>query len=304
MRKQLIVGIVVAMAWIAPVRADVDSFFQERLDDWYRSSMIEPEKKIDDGFQERLERWLRSLEPDDNITVDTPPPPPLRERDALPEFKKFFEKSGWTTNQFVEGLILAVTNKLAAAKQGDEAKCRIVGGAMWKLTEINLPAVTNFFRRFNDTDDTPWLKQETIPAMFYYTNLEPEVMSYMRSLCVRTNVYCDVESSVMNDMFETLETMPDNLKPAATNRVAKYMYFAIRHGTETQGWQDRKLSWFIPAYSNSVQRLSLMRYVATSETNKWERSNAMQIVQRLEAMPTNQLNNISWIAEDVNNGGN
>ena len=47
-----------------------------------------------------------------------------------------------------------------------------------------------------------------------------------------------------------------------------------------------------------------MRYVATSETNKWERSNAMQIVQRLEAMPTNQLNNISWIAEDVNNGGN
>ena len=71
----------------------------------------------------------------------------------------------------------------------------------------------------------------------------------------------------MRDMFETLSTMPDALKPAATNRVAQYMYFAIRHVTDSQGWQDREFASFIPAYSNSIQRMSAMRYVSTSATN-------------------------------------
>ena len=99
----------------------------------------------------------------------------------------------------------------------------------------------------------------------------------------------------MLDMFKTLSTMPDELKPAATNRVAKYMYFAIWHVTDTQGWQDCELSKFIPSYSNSLQRLSAMQYVSVSATNAWERSNASQIVQRLESLPANQLNDISWI---------
>ncbi|MBQ2630649.1 MAG: hypothetical protein IJG13_13325 [Kiritimatiellae bacterium] len=101
----------------------------------------------------------------------------------------------------------------------------------------------------------------------------------------------------MRDMFETLSTMSDELKPAATNRVAQFMYFAVRHVTDSQGLQDIELSRFIPAYSNSWQRLSLMRYVSTSATNDWERSNAAQIVQRLESMPTNQLNDVSWIEQ-------
>ena len=69
--------------------------------------------------------------------------------------------------------------------------------------------------------------------------------------------------------------------------------------TRRMGWQDLELSNFIPAYSNSLQRLSLMRYVSTSATNAWERSNAALVVQRLGSIPTNQLNDISWIAEDV-----
>ena len=43
-----------------------------------------------------------------------------------------------------------------------------------------------------------------------------------------------------------------------------------------------------------------MRYVSTSATNAWERSNAAEIAQRLESIPTNQLNDISWNAEDFN----
>jgi len=227
---------------------------------------------------------------------------PLRYRNSLPEFQWFFGKSGWTTNQLIEGLICAITNNVVDEKWTDMGKQRIATVATRKLSEIDDPAVTNFFRVFNDSYDTPRLKVFTIPSMFRRTNLEPEVMTYMRSLCVRTNIYCKTEALVMRDMFETLETMPDKLKPAATNRVAKFMYFVIRNGTDTQGWQDRELTKFIPAYSNSLQRLSLMRYVSNSASNTWERSNASQIVQRLESLPTNQLNNISWIAEDVTGG--
>ena len=248
--------------------------------------------------QERLERWLYSIEPDDDPGDDEPPYVPHRSRDALTEFREFFEESGWTTNQFIEGLVFAVTNNLAMANSGDWAKQRTVNRAMWKLSEINHPAVTNFFQAYiDDGGNVPKFEKGAISAMIYYSNLEPEVLAYMRLLCVRTNIYCKAESGVMRDMFETLSTMPDELKPAATNRVAQYMYFAIGHVTDSQGWQDIELSRFIPAYSNSLQRLSLMRYVSTSATNNWERSNAAQIVQRLESMPTNQLNDISWIAE-------
>ena len=91
--------------------------------------------------------------------------------------------------------------------------------------------------------------------------------------------------------------MPDAMKPAATNRVAQYMYFAIHYVTDSQGWQDIELSRFIPAYSNSIQRLQLMQYVASSATNAWERSNAASVVQALSSIPTNQLNDVSWITE-------
>ena len=247
--------------------------------------------------QERLERWLYSIEPDDDPGDDEPPYVPFRCRDALTEFGAFFEGSGWTTNQFVDGLILALTNNLADAKLGNWEKNRIAGRAAWKLSEINHPAVTNFFRCFNDTDETPFLKTVTVPGMFYYTDLEPEVLAYMRSLCVKTNIYCKAESGVMLDMFETLSTMPDELKPAATNRVAQYMYFAIRHTTRDVTWQDRELANFIPAYSNSVQRLSAMQYVAATIVNPRTRAIAQREVTRLSAMPTNQLNDVSWIAE-------
>ena len=247
--------------------------------------------------QERLEQWLYSIEPDDDPGDDEPPYVPHRNRDALTEFRAFFEGSGWTTNQFIEGLVLAVTNNLAAAKLGNWEKNRIVGRAMWKLSEINHPAVTNFFRWYNDTDDTSMFKGGTISAMVYYTNLEPEVMAYMRTLCVRTNVYCKAESAVMRQMFETLSTMPDELKPAATNRVAQYMYFAIQHTTRDVTWQDRELANFIPAYSNSVQRLSAMQYVAATIVNPRTRAIAQREVARLSAMPTNQLNDVSWIEQ-------
>ena len=250
------------------------------------------------GTQSELEFILcEFFEPRDYFPDGEPPYVPHRNRDALPEFQGFIARSGWTTNQLLNGMMLAMTNNVTDANWSDKGKRRIAEVAAWKLGEINSPAVTNFFRVFNDSDDTDRLKAGTIPSMIWYTNLEPEILAYMRSLCVRTNVYSKAETNVMRVMFETLETMPDALKPAATNRVAKYMYFAIKNTTRRMGWQDRELSNFILPYSNSLQRLSVMRYVSTSATNEWERTNAAQIVQRLEAIPTNQLNDLSWIEE-------
>ncbi len=248
--------------------------------------------------QECLEQWLCHIEPDDNPGDNEPPYVPHRFRDSLPEFEVFFERSGWTTNQFVDGLIFAVTNNLAAISCGDKEKRRIAGRAVWKLSEINRPAVTNFFRHFNDTDDTPLFKSSTIPAMVYYTNLEPDVMTYMRTLCIRTNIYDNVAFGVVHNLYETLDTMPSELKLATTNRVAKFIYFSLFHRTRQMLWDDRKLAQFIPAYSNSVQRLELMRHISVTATNVWQRAHAQIEFDRLSAIPTNQLNDISWIAEE------
>jgi len=247
--------------------------------------------------QVRLERILRyDCEPRDFYPEGEPPYVPLRNRDALKEFETFISHSGWTTNQFIEGLIFAFTNNITDANWADADKRCIAGRAVWKLGEINRPAVTNFFRAFCE-GDSPRCKGWVVESFFPYTNLEPEVLSYMRTLCVQTNIYRAVETGVMHYMFETLDTMPAELKPAATNRVAQYMYFAIRHTTRQMAWQDRMLASFIPAYSNSLQRLDAMRYVASTATNARQRVRAQMEIDRLTALPTNQLNDVSWIAE-------
>jgi len=98
-------------------------------------------------------------------------------------------------------------------------------------------------------------------------------------------------------MFETLSTMPDALKPAATNRVAQYLYFSLHHTTKHLSFQDRMLAEFLPAYSNSIQRLETLRHIAATTTNSMTRANVQQRIDTLSAIPTNQLNDVSWIAE-------
>ena len=102
-------------------------------------------------------------------------------------------------------------------------------------------------------------------------------------------------------MYETLETMPDALKPAATNRVAKYMYFALHHATHGFIWPDRMLAGFIPDYSNSVQRLAVNRHVAETTTNSLLRAHAQREVDRLTAIPASGLNDVRWL-EDAPGG--
>ena len=249
--------------------------------------------------QAQLERDLcHGFSPLDYYPEGDPPDVPFRNRNAISEFQYFLDNSGWTTNQLIEGLMAAATNNMTPANWSN-ADCRnIAGTAMWKLSEINHPSVTNFFRWYNDVDETRRYKLTAVTAMFRYTNLEPSVMGYLRTLCVRTNIYDRAAGEILYPLFETLDTMPDDFKPAATNRVAQYLYFASHHVTDSQGEHDFELCRFLPAYSNSIQRLELMRYVAVSATNVWERAHASNVVYELSSIPTNQLNDVSWITQE------
>ena len=247
--------------------------------------------------QAKFEDSISGFEPEDNFPDGEPPFVPYRERNALPEFQWVFSQSGWTTNQLIEALALAVTNNLSDEVLNSMEKRRVPSNAIWKLSEINHPAVTNFFRALNEIGE-PRLGTMPIFAPFYYTNLEPEVLAYMRSLCLKTNIYERAAAGVMFDMLRTLDTMPSELKSAATNRVAKFIYFSVRHTTRSMLNQDKRLAGLIPAYSNSLQRLDAMRYVAATATNQWQRVHAQVEADRLSALPAGQLNDIPWIAEE------
>ena len=247
--------------------------------------------------QAKFEDSISGFEPDDNFPDGLPPYVPLRERNALPEFKWVFSQSGWTTNQLIEALALAVTNNLSDEVLNSMEKRRIPGNAIWKLSEINHPAVTNFFRALNEIGN-PRLGPTPMSAPFLYTNLEPEVLAYMRSLCLKTNIYERAVDGVLFNMLETMDTMPLELKPAATNRVAKFIYYSVRHTTRQMVYQDKRLAGLVPAYSNSIQRLGAMRYVAATATNQWQRVHAQMEANRLSALPVGQLNDLPWIVEE------
>ena len=247
---------------------------------------------------EKVERLLEGIIIQDNFMDedDSLPDVPLRRRDSLSRFTPFILRNGCTTNEFVEALMLAATNSSYSLEWTEDQKNTIAGRALWVLSEMDRPDVTNFVRIVN-ADGKQHFRYTDFSTPFIHTNLEPEIMEYMRSQCVRTNLYeCQV-ITVMLDMLDTLSTIPPPLQSAATNRVAQYMYFALGHTTRCQVAQDQELIKLVPAYSNSLQRLSMMKYVVATETNAYPRTYAQNAVQILSAQPTNTLNNLTWITE-------
>ena len=244
-----------------------------------------------------MERVLEGKIIQDNfMEEDVPADIPLRYRNSLREYDSFIREQGCTTNEFVQALMLAATNGAYSLEWTEDQKDTIAARALIALRTMDRPDATNFVRIVN-ADGKIHFRYVDFTAPFIHTNLEPEVLDYMRTQCVRTNLYQKLGFGIMLDMLETLRTMPPELQPAATNRVAKYFYFSLGHTTVDQAWQDRELVKLIPAYSNSLQRLSMMRYVAATATNLYHRAYAQNAVQILSAQPTNTLNNLTWITE-------
>ena len=233
---------------------------------------------------------------DDFVNEEEPPYIPRRYRDSLRRYDFFIRKHKCTTNEFVQALMLAATNGTYSLRWTEKQKRIIAGRALVVLSEMDRPDVTNFVRIVN-ADGKKNFRYVDFSTPFIHTNLEPEIMEYMKSQCVRTNLYEDLVGTVMDDMLETLSTMPPALQPNATNRVAQYLYFSLGHTTRLLVGQDMQIIKLVPEYSNSVQRLSMMQYVATTTTNTYTRIYAEKAVQLLSSAPTNTLNNIPWIAQ-------
>ena len=243
--------------------------------------------------QERLEQWLANDEPqDDYVNEPEPEYVPLRNQDSLREFSSFITTGGWTTNQLVEGFIFAVTNNMTDARWGISNNREVAWRAVSKLAATDHPVASNFIYGFC-TNDTRCMLRDALPGVFVRTNLEPDVLDYMRDVCIKTNCYDGISRHIAFDLIETLQTMPNSAKVCATNRLASYFYFAVRHVTQEIGCQDDLLVDIIPSYSNSVQRLNAMRYVSSTATNTYERARAQREVSRLSAL-TN-LVNLSWL---------
>ena len=137
---------------------------------------------------------------------------PVRRRDILSSYTGFIQETGCTTNELIEGLMFAVTNNLTECNWTNETGRAVATAAALHLGEIDNSSITNFFRILNDTDTSDRLKDISIPAMFWHTNLEPEVLSYMRNICVRTNIYDRIAPLVSHYIYETIDLMPDDLK--------------------------------------------------------------------------------------------
>ena len=248
--------------------------------------------------QDRLERWLYSLRDGVDDFVNNPAPHyvPLRHRDSIAGFRDFVTIGGWTTNQLVDALICAVTNNMVAERWNTKRQQTIAWIAFSKLAEANHPAAQRFVTE-TCTNDVRCMLRDGLPGVFRRTNLEVSVLDYLRRVCVMTNQYDNIAGHITIDLLETLNTMPDDEKLCATNRLAAYTYFVLSHISHDQIFHDRTIAELVPVYSNSVQRLSAMRYVAATATNTYERAHAIREVQRLSALPTNELNNVSWLEE-------
>ena len=250
-------------------------------------------------WQARLENMLYYwCVPEDNLMDrEDEDDVPGRERDAIKMyFPTFLQDSGWTTNQFIEGLIFTATNYITDANWTTQINKGKAGRAFCILSDINHPMVTNFFRSVNNTN-IRGCHDITLPGLVQYSHLESELLDYLKGFCVQTNIYDHLATHMMMEMFECYNTLPEAEKPAAKVRLAKYMYFAIHHTTRQMAWQDRELAKFIPAYSNSFQRLSAMQYVYSTATNERQRVRASMEIERMSQLGTNQLNDVSWIAQ-------
>ena len=220
---------------------------------------------------------------------------PNWERDALPLFEDVLAESGWTTNRLVYALINVASNGLSSATwQCDEMR-RSSSMAIKQLSDINHPAVTNYFHTLIGCD-IHGLETIVIPSLFKYTHLEPDVIASLYSACTYTNIYDKAAPEIVMGLLDGLGNVPVEDREDAKVRVAKFMYQSMRQVTSSQTWQDEELARLIPSYSNSVERLEQLRYLKLHSSRQYEREKAAAEFERLHLMPSNTLTSVPWIA--------
>lgn len=252
---------------------------------------------------EDLEEMLydQSFGVDDLEREDLPRYVPWRERDGLAKYQHFIPRKGWTTNRFVNALIFLATNNLAVNRWRDDRCSRVAAVSLGTLAEIDCQQAQSFVRQIC-TNAVP-LNFEgssrfiacTLPGVFCRTNFEPEVFDYLRQVCVLTNRYEECSVAMTYHLKSTLCGIPLSWRSDATTNLCRYIYFVIHNVSYGPLSQDHELVNLLPAYSNSIQRIRALEYIANSNTNESRRVKAQRKLDSLLRIPTNELNDLSWI---------
>ena len=249
--------------------------------------------------QADLENWLwaEGVSPSDDLNnLPESEFSPEWKKDALKKYRAFITTGGWTTNELVNGFIYSITNHLYSASWPSKRDEVVASMAFGALSYVNQPQVLAFIKQIC-TNDVKSILGAGIAGVYRYSRFEPEVFDYMRSVCVKTNVYERWARAIAGDMELCFYQRPNYYDSLATNNFARYQYFVLKHVNASQAVVDSQIVDFVPAYSNSIQRLNAMRYVANTATNRDQAVWATNQVNRLSALPTNQLNNVSWLEE-------
>lgn len=255
----------------------------------------EDDPQLQDRFERSLIFGLHAQ--DDFVNYSEPAHVPLRYRNSYTDCSNFVDAVGWSTNRFLDGLARAFTNNQPRAGYGLAETAEIRRRGLLLIGDLPIPSATNLLSSFLKNEDMHDYHHLMITPLFQRTNLEQAVLDRVCECMADTNMYAKISSEVLVDMQETLRTMPDEGKAAASNRVARFMYHSLRHTNRALSWQDDELVKFLPAYSNSIQRLSAMRHVSDSAIVPKARGRALNEVSRLLQIGTNNLTNIEWLED-------
>ena len=221
-----------------------------------------------------------------------------REHDIVPYFRRYMEETGCTTNQLINGFIYLATNFVNNTIWNDAAlKSEVADNSWFALSAVNHPLARSFL--LQACTNSPNVKlAEALPGVFRYTNLEPEVFDYLRTVCVQTNRYEDCSAGIALVLRNVCRDLPSEVRPAATTNLCKYIYFSIGQSSEDQLALEHELVGLLPTYSNSYQRIEVLRNTMRVHPSEYSRNYAQRILRPLLRIPTNELNDVSWITGD------
>ena len=158
------------------------------------TNLANSEDRFPMAYREQLAaRVWRAGHPSDYDEGDETSELPVREceKDVIPRYENLMITIGCSTNQLIDGLIYLATNFVNDSDCSDlEERTFISNVALEELSEINHPLARNFIAQACTNNPNVKLAG-VLPGVFRYTNLEPEVFDYLRTLCVQTNRYED-----------------------------------------------------------------------------------------------------------------
>lgn len=247
---------------------------------------------------ERLEVYLYlHAEAGDNLDVPHYVSPPERQKDALREYEDYISGSGWSTNQFISALMEIVTNITISSRWDDERNQVVAYYAEKALSEIDVPSTLDFIK-VACTNNPNIDLSVALPRVFRYSAFEPGVVDYLQRVRSITNRYDMASANIAWTMKCCLAGLDSSVAASATNTVAKYTYRSQLQTSVNYGVLDWCLREIVPGYSNSVQRAAALQCSYNLETNELVKAKIQAVINGINALPTNELNNITWLTED------